>query len=248
MLSALDPSGKSCLAWETDKVDGPFICPECRASVLLRKGEVKVHHFAHIPPTNCQYGTGESEQHRQAKMAIYQGLLTHPDVTRLRMERSLRDVRPDVSCFIRDVAVAIEVQLSRLTMAEVIRRTRSYTSKGIAVLWTPPYTPTLQLPRYTLKQWEKFIHALYFKKLFYWQTGQLLQPVTFTTCMIDVPFSEWYDEYGDLCTAGGYSYPSKRWRTPQFLQKCEITSLHLVERPDWISPFMTLPKAQIWSC
>src|SRR5215469_18611756 len=56
MLSAYDPDKRSRLAWEVTKGDGPFTCPECKASVLLRKGEIKIHHFAHIPSTSCQYG------------------------------------------------------------------------------------------------------------------------------------------------------------------------------------------------
>lgn len=156
MLSACNPAGRSLVAWEAIKDDGPFTCPECRAPVLLRKGEIKIHHFAHIPPTGCQYGTGESEVHRQAKMAIYQSLLGHSDVTRLKLERSLQEVRPDVSCLIRGMAVAIEVQISHLSLTEIRRRTQAYASKNIAVLWTPPYVPILQASgRYTPRIWEK---------------------------------------------------------------------------------------------
>ena len=44
-----------------------FLCPECDTDVILRKGDVRVHHFAHKPDTRC---SGESVIHKTAKRMI----------------------------------------------------------------------------------------------------------------------------------------------------------------------------------
>src|SRR5579862_5390526 len=208
MLCAQNQGGK-VIAWDVDKDDGPFVCPECGKEVILKKGTVRTHHFAHIPPTDCQYGTGESEAHRQAKAAIYASLSTHPLVTSLQLERALGVVRPDISFYFEKVPVAIEVQISTLSMTTILQRTTSYTQKGIYLLWTPPYSTSItQDKRYAPRQWEKFLHALYFGKILYWKEGEILLPVVFDRFMIEVPLADWYEEGGILRQEGGYSYPS----------------------------------------
>src|SRR5215210_5029222 len=110
-------------AWEVLKSDRPFLCPCCRELVTLRRGGIKAPHFAHQPPVTCEYGAGESEEHRRCKIAIYEELSAHPGVRKCELERDLGTVRPDVSAYINDVAVAIEVQLSNLSVAKIRYRT-----------------------------------------------------------------------------------------------------------------------------
>lgn len=43
-------------AWDQQKIDGPFSCPVCVEETILKKGAMKVHHFAHKPPITCEYG------------------------------------------------------------------------------------------------------------------------------------------------------------------------------------------------
>ena len=130
MLSAMNATGQ-VLASSVSKSDGPFTCPMCKGGVLVKKGRVKIHHFAHIPPSDCAYATGETEHHRQAKLEIFEALSKHPQVTKLKLERSLGDVRPDISFYLRDVPIAIEVQVSTLSLDTIIKRTEAYIRKGI---------------------------------------------------------------------------------------------------------------------
>lgn len=47
---------------------GPdYRCPECGRMVILKKGRIVTHHFAHKPPVDCAWGRGESHAHREAK-------------------------------------------------------------------------------------------------------------------------------------------------------------------------------------
>jgi len=128
-------NGVSANAWAAGKSDAPFLCPECEEEVVLRQGALRINHFAHKAPVTCQYGTGETPEHRRCKMEIYQSLLGQPGVTNLALERSLKTVRPDVSAYINGIPVAIEVQISALSMDTIIHRTKEYERQGIYVLW-----------------------------------------------------------------------------------------------------------------
>lgn len=166
-------------AWEVDKTDRPFLCPCCAEVVTLRRGGVKAPHFAHQPPVTCEYGTGESEEHRRCKIAIYEALHAHQRVSKCEMERDLGAVRPDVSAYINNVPVAIEVQASNLTLQKIIRRTEEYARRGIYVLWLPIYKERMSRELYGPRPWERWLHAAYRGRVYYWIEGLKILPVHF---------------------------------------------------------------------
>src|SRR5215217_572730 len=106
-----------------DRAAGPFVCFCCRSQVTLRRGAAKAAHFAHRPPVTCEYGQGESDEHRRAREEIFEHLSRCTHVTKLELERDLREVRPDVSCYIGGVPVAVEVQASSLSVERIAQRT-----------------------------------------------------------------------------------------------------------------------------
>ena len=180
MLTATRQSdGMKVAAWEVERSGGPFICFCCRQMVTLRKGEIKAPHFAHQPPVTCEYGTGESDLHRRCKIALYEELSAHPCVRKCEMERDLGTVRPDVSAYLNDVPVAIEVQISNLSLARIQYRTAEYARKGIYVLWLPLYTPQLKRELYVPRAWERWLHAAYGGRVYYWLEGTRILPVHF---------------------------------------------------------------------
>lgn len=186
MLTANTGTQAGVLAWATSKEAGPFFCPMCLAPVVLKKGSYRAHHFAHIPPSDCQYGMGETELHRRAKKELYEALLQHPQVTKLQLERPLGEVRPDLSFWLRSTPVAVEVQLSTLSLATLDYRTRMYHQKGISVLWTPPLDEEQLLDgeRYAPRLWEKYLHALYFGRVCYWLRGETLHVRIHKNCSL----------------------------------------------------------------
>src|SRR5687767_92763 len=86
-------------------------------------------HFAHANPVACRSAQGESELHRSCKMEVFEALQAEPGVQNVALERSLGAVRPDVSALIRGVPVAIEVQISSLSLEKIIERTIWYARK-----------------------------------------------------------------------------------------------------------------------
>lgn len=211
-IRALD-SAKVIAAY-TQRIDAPFQCPGCRREVTLRKGNIKTHHFAHKPPVTCARGQGESEQHLRAKLAIYEGLSREEHVTELEVEKDLGRSVADVYARIAGVPVAIEIQRSNLSVSDINTRTMNYYSKGIAVLWVALPTPELATDKYSPNAWEKWCHAAYRGRVYFWEQSQVLVPVHFDPYMIEVPYSFWH-ESGEARSAGGYDRYSKRWRTPR---------------------------------
>lgn len=149
----------------------PFFCRDCNQEVVLKLGSVRVPHFAHKNPESCPYASGETDAHRKCKLEIYNALLKEPGVAKVALERSLKTARPDVSAYIHGVPVAIEVQISSLSIETIIRRTSEYARKGIYVLWLLQWTPYVDGYRYAPRLWEKWIHEAYFGNVYYWQGG-----------------------------------------------------------------------------
>ena len=162
-----------------DRAAAPFTCFWCRAQVTLRRGAAKAAHFAHRPPVLCEYGAGESDAHRRAKEEIFSYLSRSPSVEKLELERDLGEVRPDVSCYIGGVPVAIEVQASSLSVERIARRTAAYARTGGYVLWLPLYTPRLSGQLYDPRPWERWLHAAYFGRVYYWAGALRVRPVHF---------------------------------------------------------------------
>jgi competence protein CoiA len=170
---------KKVSAWHESKVNRPFYCPQCGDEAILKQGSIKVPHFAHKPPILCEYGRGETEHHRQCKLAIYEGLSKHSRFREVALERSLGTVRPDVSAWMDGIPIAIEVQISTLTMDQIIHRTEEYCSKGIHVLWLALHHAGLESNRYSPRLWERWVHAAYFGRVYYWLGGLDVVPYHF---------------------------------------------------------------------
>lgn len=234
-------------AYLESKANGPFLCVDCGEVVTLKTGARNASHFAHANPLSCRFGVNESDEHRRCKIEIFEALKLHPDVQNAVLERPLGTVRPDVSAYINGVPVAIEVQISFLSLETITQRTIEYFRKGIHVLWLLPWKPELENQRYTPKIWEKWIHAAYFGNVYYWLHGLSVVPYRFEASLTRVPKSTWYAKGGKKMRGGGYSRHAKRYRTPS-----RGEALHLVadfgpqQRYWWEGNGLKVPDAKLF--
>jgi competence protein CoiA len=205
--------GQNVTAYMESKTNAPFFCLVCGDEVVLKTGATKVNYFAHRNLLVCRFDANESAEHRQCKLEIYQSLLKQPNVEKAAIERPLGSNRPDVSAYINGIPVAIEIQISSLSEEMIKFRTMEYARKGIYVLWLLLWTPDLTNKRYTPKLWEKWIHAAYFGRVYYWIEGLTVASYNFEPSLKSVPSKSWSSERGKKITAGGYSRRSKRYRT-----------------------------------
>jgi competence protein CoiA len=248
MLSARRKSdGQTVTAYSESKASAPFFCLVCGDEVVLKTGRHRVNHFAHVKPLACRYAENESEAHRQCKMEIYEALLRHPSVRNVALERPLENVRPDVSADINGVPVAIEVQISSLSPETIQRRTIEYARDGIYVLWLLQWTPKLDARRYTPRLWEKWVHAAYFGRVYYWTHGLNVVSYHFDPNHKTVPQKTWYSENGKKMAAGGYSQRSKRYRTAIRGRMFNLaTDFGPRNRDWWEGKEITIPAAKLF--
>ena len=165
MLTALSrTAGEKVVAEFAEKGDGPFICPVCGGEVILRKGAVRVHHFAHKSDSTCGLAH-ESAEHLRAKLLIYQWLLDHgaeePDV-----EHVVGSTRADVFFRSGRRGVAIEVQRTNISELEIYDRTVAHHRAGNSVIWIVPGVE-FGVERRVPRMWI-YLKELCVKKLFTW--------------------------------------------------------------------------------
>jgi competence protein CoiA len=240
-------TGELITAYFASKGHAPFSCPDCNEEVILKAGKRSVNHFAHANPLACQYAKNESDEHRRCKMEIFKALQKEPRVRNVALERPLGINRPDVSAYINGVPVAIEVQISSLSLETITRRTLAYARQGVYVLWLLQWTPELDAPRYTPRLWEKWIHAAYFGHVFYWTEGLNILSYHFDPHFKSVPKQTWYSEGGKKMRGGGYSRRSKLYRTPVRGKLVNLVNDFVPRDRDWWEGNgITVPAAKLF--
>lgn len=277
MLVANSESKKRLYAWLTEKSQGPFFCPACEVEVILKKGRVREHHFAHKPHVKCAYGIGETQKHYKVKREIFEALSTHPKCSKCELERPLAWVRPDISLYIDKNPIAIEVQKTTIDIDEIIKRSKRYSLLGIYLLWILPDGKPQNIKYLNnedkficrLKEWQKFLHAMYFGRLYFWTKEAIVCPIHLSKYKYYVEQGNWvdnfYDSIGDSLE-GTYwhdehyddAYYGGCWKESK--SKMEIIpppqiehqSLQIAEhfkaitRNEWKAKNWIVPKSRIW--
>jgi competence protein CoiA len=248
MLSAKRKSdGQTVAAYFESKSNAPFVCLQCNEEVILKVGRHRINHFAHANPIACKFAVGESEAHGRCKIELFQALQKEPGVSDVSLERSLDTVRPDVYACIKGVPVAIEVQVSFLSLETIQYRTIEYARKGIYVLWLLQWRPELDAKQYAPRLWEKWIHAAYFGRVYYWIKGLNVVSYHFDPSFKTFPRKSWCSEDGKKVTAGGYSQRSKRYRTPVHGERLNlITDFIPKQRYWWEGNGLKVPDAKLF--
>lgn len=127
MLTAINSNLQKILAFDVDKKQGQFICPDCGQGVTLKKGKVVAPHFAHGKASTCAR-KGETVAHMTAKLELFKLLKTQQDVVSVEIEpRYLKNKIPDILVKHKNgTYTAWEGQQTNLTLEEVRHRTNTY--------------------------------------------------------------------------------------------------------------------------
>ena len=181
------------------------------------------------------------------KAEIWLGLKKTGRATDVVLEHYLKAVRADVSAMINGVPVAIEVQISNLSMEEISRRTREYERQGIFVLWLAQWTPILDSGRYSPKPWERWLHAAYFGRVYYWLSGTTVVPYHFEPAHVHVESRTWEDKWGRKHSIRGHSRRSRRWRRPLRGPTLDIVNdFNGKSRLWWKGGYIEVPTAKLY--
>ena len=211
---------------------GPtYHCPKCSEVVILKKGRIVTHHFAHKPPVHCSWAKGETREHLKAKQLFKQEFVRRG--LRVKVEHEIpslpNDRRADVVIWSpRGQRFALELQHTPIDYNSLENRTQSYIHADVRVIWVPFMRPNywkeakelgpnvdgdLLIERFPARPLEKWVHGFNFGK--FWMFDSIrnaLWRAKLYKHEIYVEESSWYEPDGEEVSAGGYSRISRRWR------------------------------------
>ena len=128
-----------------------LICVHCNSALMLKAGAVRLHHFAHVNQSDCEYldHEPESASHRLGKYALYQHFRLNAVDAGLERHIPATDQRTD--CFVRmpDQGYALEFQQANNSAARWTERRQLYHSAGLTDLWflgVVRYKPSISEP------------------------------------------------------------------------------------------------------
>lgn len=247
MLTALSNNGSPCYAWDVDKSDGPFFCKACSKEVVLKKGKIRLHHFAHKPPVTCSYGLGETELHHRAKKSIFESIRQNKNCSFCELEYKVNNIIPDIYAIINNHKVAIEIQRSSMTVQDVFDRTLARSKNRLAVIWIIPSISQLKIfiddyrEVSRVPKWLECIHALAFGRIYVWTgEGETVTPVHFDNCKRYIPITDF---------GGGYYRILKDRKTVVF-SPCRYlqlsTDFHMTYRKYFSTKNYSVPECRLW--
>lgn len=221
----------------TDRIDavvalrGPaYLCPnpKCNGLMILRKGRIKVAHFAHKPPMTCSWATGETQQHLEAKRVVADALAARKLEAQIEcvVDTLPGDRRADVMAWSpKGLRIAFELQHTPISLDEIESRASSYARAGIAQIWIPflkssawkdgkPIQGGWLIERYAPRPFEKWVHGFNGKNgmWMYDPTQKKLWLGKLEGHQTYVDETSWYSEGGDENYGGGFHKWSKRYR------------------------------------
>lgn len=223
---------------------GMFSCPQCKGLLVFKPGRKVVSHFAHKPPTDCTWARGETRAHLEAKLLIAEVLKARG--VRAEIEWIVQglagDRRADVMVWSpTQQRLAIELQHTSIGLDELERRAFSYVAHEVAQLWVPFLSRdtieaaeeradgTLFLATYAPRQFEKWVHGFHGKQgmWMYAPHDKLFWRAHLAAHQVYVPTTEWFDEYGQEQSAGGYHRFSKQHRELTLKGPYEFAALRI---------------------
>lgn len=118
-------------------------CQECGHPMHIRVSFAVRAHFAHNPSEHersCSLASGESAEHRAAKIKIRDFLKSHDlyKNCRFQFEYTIADNvrRADLVAIFPDGLIeAHEIQLSGISLSTLVQRTQDYERRNIAAFW-----------------------------------------------------------------------------------------------------------------
>jgi ribosomal protein L37AE/L43A len=115
----------------------PYYCPECGGELVVKQGRVKIWHFAHLRRSPECSSEGETVEHLQLKEYLYRTLHNQAWVTRCELEYSIPGInrRADLYLEVTGTPIAIECQVSPLTVEKLGLKLTDYTQYGIHTIY-----------------------------------------------------------------------------------------------------------------
>ncbi|MBW1605399.1 competence protein CoiA [Lactobacillus sp. Sy-1] len=171
MLVAYDKNQKIILADQSNQ-HGEFFCPSCKEPVTLRRGSIKIAHFAHRKNSKCStFSEGETTEHLLGKKQLSKFFNQNNPILEFYF-KSIKQ-RPDILLSNQHV---IEFQCSPITNRRLSERLAGYERIGYQSIWIlgRPYLKKKNGLK-KIKQFLMYNHQLGFYLLYWDVDNQQMQ-------------------------------------------------------------------------
>jgi competence protein CoiA len=252
-------TGVRILAHVAQSTDGPFCCPRCWTKAIVHKdrGGGRIDHFAHIAPLTPLIPHGETEFHRAAKNEICDALKDLMPTGKWEVERRIPknakretpDLVPDISGYLGEQRLAIEVQWSTLSLATILKRSKAYYRWRTPVLWILPLKEMLN-GEFRPRSFERYLHSMYFGRVYYWVRGNGLRviPTHYVPVQRWIDTREWIDAEGEQ-SGGGFQKMLRVVKNAHVLPVIDITADFLAQERNEFRPWnekRIVPRLWLW--
>ena len=150
MISLLDDRDKLLLQKLTQTE--PLYCPVCKEVVLIKKGNKRIWHFAHISKQKCVGELeNESDYHLKGKINLYHWFKNQGIPAELELYIPKIKQRPDLYVHINGQGYAIEFQCSTIDSSILTKRTNSYLQEKIKPIWILGGNRLKKISQYVVK-------------------------------------------------------------------------------------------------
>lgn len=112
-----------------------FLCSECKQALILKVGQIKRPHFAHLNSKVCNHSKGESDYHKEGirKLALWlaeEGLSSETEKYLPEIQRI-----PDIYLEIGDRRIIFEYQCARIDSFVLKKRMNDYKEANYVQVW-----------------------------------------------------------------------------------------------------------------
>ena len=232
---------------------GPFFCPDTMEELIIKKCYNKRDHFAYHGRLSPTYGSSESELHWDCKNEICDSLKESYPSGKWAVERPVPSnlqlrvgkLIPDISGRIpshdtgpkdKGIPIIIEVQVSTLTISKVLNRINGYNSRKAHILWVVPLKKELGSEPYRPREFERFLHSLYYGRVYYWikGNGSTVVPVHHDPVHRWVDERTWFED-GEEKTGGGYEHTLKTIFKPNYGKPIDLKDFQPTMRHRYVT-------------
>jgi competence protein CoiA len=224
MLVALDTEETRSPARYAER-EAPYHCPECLTDVILKRGKVKVPHFAHRPGDETCPNAGESIRHLFLKERLF-GLLSRQS-DGAEVEWPMPGLRADILATFKEQVVAFEVQVSTVALEELQDKLKRYTDLKVPCMYIidGDLIRTNAEGEYRCPKWIRALHALNFGRVYAFSPScNAIGQVHFRRAERWV--EDAYNSEGD--EVGGYSKTLRTVKIPVYGPPVDLQSLRIV--------------------
>jgi competence protein CoiA len=194
------------------------VCPECRDRVVLKKGLIKIPHFAHQPDASCYFGVNEGVDHLRTKTNIAEALRKKRIAVELEypIKHGRKKMVSDLFVQEEGKDYAMEIVDTHDNLDHITEKSEFYKSVGLDCLWFPIVRKKQCSSFIKWKKGKLVYRPTAFEKWLlkrYMNIHFVVPPNRIVTCassrhLLYVEETEWYED-GELRGAGGYYRTSK---------------------------------------